>query len=160
MKIMNIALSALALTMPGSLLAHGFELGSLTVGHPMVFETAPTSMAAGGYLTITNSGNAPDRLIGVRADFPRSEIHVTEEKDGVARMLPIEAVDLPPGETVAFEPGGMHVMFIGLGGDALEEGEEFPATLVFETAGELEVNFVVEKRSNSSVAGDHSHHNH
>jgi copper(I)-binding protein len=43
-------------------------------------------------------------------------------------------------------------MFMGLIGDPFEEGETVPATLVFENAGEVEIEFNVEKMTEG-----HSH---
>ena len=129
-----------------SAVAQDFTLGDLTVDHPMAFETAATAKTGGGYLTITNTGAEPDRLMGVRADFPQVMIHQTEDKDGIATMSHVEAIDIPAGETVALEPGGYHVMFMGLDGDPFEVGESIPATLIFEKAGELEIVFTVQER--------------
>jgi periplasmic copper chaperone A len=126
--------------------AHEFTAGALTIEHPMAYETAASAKTVGGYLTIINNGTENDRLTGVQADFPRVELHTTEEQDGVARMVHLESIDLPAGGTVAFEPGGYHVMFMGLGGDPFEPGEKIPARLVFEKAGEVEVVFNVEAR--------------
>jgi copper(I)-binding protein len=138
--------------------AHDFTAGSLAIGHPFAVETAATAATGAGYLTITNSGAAPDRLVAIRAGFPRVAIHATERNaDGVARMLEVDAIDLPPGETVALAPGGIHVMFMGLDGDPFEVGERFPATLVFETAGEVAVEFVVEPRSAADAAAHDTH---
>ncbi|UXX82233.1 copper chaperone PCu(A)C [Roseovarius pelagicus] len=137
-------------------IAHEFKAGDLVIDHPMAFETTKTAMSGGGYLTITNTGSTADRLIAVRADFPKVQLHTTEEKDGVARMIHLEAIDLPAGETVTLAPGGMHVMFMGLGGDPFEVGEAIPATLVFEKSGEIDVKFNVEERTGHST--DHSTH--
>lgn len=82
---------------------------------------------------------------------PKVEIHQTVESDGVAQMLPVEAIEIAPGQTVTLQPGGFHVMFMGLDGRQLQEGEEVPATLVFEKAGELAVVFKVEKRSDGTT---------
>jgi len=136
--------------------AHEFKAGDLVIDHPMAFETPKTAMSGGGYLTIINTGSTPDRLIEVRADFPKVQLHTTEEKDGVFKMMHVEAVEISPGETVKFAPGGLHVMFMGLNGDPFEVGEEIPATLVFEKAGEVEVVFDVEERNGEAM--DHSKH--
>ncbi len=136
--------------------AHDFTAGDLVINHPMAFETTKTAMTGGGYLSITNNGTTPDRLLGVRADFPKVELHTTEEKDGVAKMMHVEAIDILPGETVTFAPGGLHVMFMGLNGDPFEVGETIPATLIFEEAGEAEIVFNVEKRTGHGM--DHSDH--
>lgn len=137
--------------------AHDYNLGDLNIDHPMSFETAETARTGAGYLTIENTGDSADRLIEVRADIPRIEIHTIEEDDGVVRMVQMEqGVEIPAGETVMLEPGGLHVMFMGLEGP-LVAGAEFPATLVFEKAGELEVVFKIEER-NGAAAHDHSNH--
>ncbi|MDP5086910.1 MAG: copper chaperone PCu(A)C [Yoonia sp.] len=136
--------------------AHEFKLGDLVIDHPMAFETAKTAMSGGGFFAITNNGSTADRLLEVRAGFPSVQLHNTEMTDDVARMFHVEAVDIPAGETVQLAPGGLHVMFMGLGGDPFEVGETFPATLVFEKAGEVEVVFYVEERT--AEAMDHSGH--
>lgn len=137
-------------------LAHEYKVGDLVIDHPMAFETPATAMSGGGYLTITNNGTEDDRLIAVQADFPRVMLHTTEMKDDVARMMHIDAVEVPAGETVSLAPGGLHVMFMGLDGDPFEQGEEIPATLVFEHSGEVEVIFNVEERTTEAM--DHSMH--
>lgn len=127
--------------------AHDVAAAGLEIGHPYAIETPPGAMSGAGYLTITNEGAAPDRLVAVRADFPQVTLHRTEiGADGVARMRPAEGIAIAPGETVTFAPGGTHVMFMGLEGDPFEVGEVIPATLVFEKAGEVAVEFWVQPR--------------
>ncbi len=142
----------------GTAIAHSFKVGDLEVGHPMAFETPITAKTGGGFLTVTNNGDSADRLIEVRADFPKVEIHTTEMSDGVARMMHVEAIEIAPGETVTLQPGGYHIMFMGLNGDPFEVGEKIPATLVFEKAGTLDLEFNVEERPASGEKMDHSGH--
>jgi copper(I)-binding protein len=71
-------------------------------------------------------------------------------------MVPVEAVEVPPGQTVTLAPGGMHVMFMGLGAP-LTEGEKIDAELVFEKAGRVEVQFNVEPRA-ETPGTDHAGH--
>ena len=70
MRHLDAALWAILIASPA--FAQEFTLGDLTIGRPMAYETAPTAMAGGGYLTITNTGTAPDRLIGISSAFPRT----------------------------------------------------------------------------------------
>jgi copper(I)-binding protein len=143
-RILAAALAAAAVA--GAAGAHEFTVGALTIGHPSAIATPDTARTGAGYLTITNEGEAPDRLVEVRAGFPKVEVHATEfDAAGVARMAPVEAVEVGPGETVALEPGGTHVMFMGLTAP-FEAGERIAATLVFEKAGEVAVVFNVEPR--------------
>lgn len=156
MKLSTLAAVAAICTNASTAFAHEYKVGDLVIDHPMAFETAATAMSGGGYLTITNNGTQDDRLIAVQADFPRVMLHTTEMKDDVARMMHIDAVEVPAGQTVMLEPGGMHVMFMGLDGDPFEVGEKIPATLVFEQSGEIEIIFNVEERDGEMM--DHSMH--
>lgn len=162
MKPHNLFISAVsAAFISAPVAAHEATIDDLTIIHPMAFETSKSAKAGAGYMMISNDGDTDDRLLEVRADFPRVMLHNTEEKDGIARMIHVESLDLPAGEIVALEPGGHHVMFMGLNGDPFEAGEEIPATLVFEKAGELNVTFKIEKRNDtggSEEGTDHSDH--
>lgn len=132
--------------------AHDYKIGDLLIAHPMAYETAPTARTAGGFMTITNTGDTADRLLAVEADFLRVQIHTTEMDGDIARMVHQEdGIVLPAGETIVLQPGGFHVMIMGLNGDPFDVGEEVPATLVFETAGSLDILFKVEARA----AGGH-----
>lgn len=151
-----LALSSLVIGLSASTaLSHEYGPPTLRIIHPMSFETAATAQAAAGYFAVINRGE-DDRLIEVRADFPRVMLHNIEETDGVAKMIHVDGVDIPAGEVTPLQPGGYHVMFMGLNGDPFEVGEEIPATLVFENAGEIDVIFNVEARK--SDAEDHSNH--
>ncbi len=156
MKLFSRMATAAFCTFATAVAAHDFKVGDLVIGHPMAFETARTAMSGGGFFSVTNTGDSDDRLLEVRAEFPSVQLHNTEMTDDVARMFHVDAVDIPAGETVQLAPGGLHVMFMGLGGDPFEAGETFPATLVFEKAGEVEVVFNVEART--AEAMDHSGH--
>lgn len=138
--------------------AHDYTVGDLTVMHPKIFEKVAAVRVAGGYMTITSTSDTDDKLLEVRiATVPRVEMHLSEtDANGVARMMKQDGIPIPAGETISLQPGGLHVMMMGLGGDALEIGEKIDATLVFEKAGTVDVTFNVEARSE----GDHSSTNH
>lgn len=138
------ALPALGLTSAPAF-AHEFTLGALEVGHP--FSLATPASSAAGYLTITNHGTEPDALVAVRSAFPAATLHTSEtDAAGMTRMVDEERFVVAPGETLTLAPGAAHIMFEGVE-DPLEAGESFPATLIFERSGELEVEFHVEPLS-------------
>ena len=142
---MKIALILTLALIPTFGMAHDYQIGDLMIEHPVARETAVTAMTGAGYFTVTNTGETDDTLLEIRADFPRVMMHDTETVDDIARMIHLEILAIPAGETVTFAPGGKHVMFMGLQGDPFEEGETVLATLVFENAGEIEIEFNVEK---------------
>lgn len=147
-----IALCAALLLAP-CVQAHGVTAGDLEIIHPNIIAPAASAKSAGGYMGIANEGTTDDRLIGIEVpSVQRSELHTTEHSaDGVARMMHVEAIDIPAGETVLLERGGMHIMLMGLAGP-MTEGQMVPATLIFEQAGRVEVEFSVDP----SDGADHS----
>lgn len=96
-----------------------------------------------GYLVIENRGSVPQRLAAAQSDVAgRTELHETIESAGVARMSPIADLTVSPGATATFAPGGRHVMFMDLK-RPLRQGERIRATLTFEPAGQVPVEFEV-----------------
>ena len=102
-------------------------------------------LAAGGFVTIENSGEMPDRLVGATSPIAgRVEIHEMRMEDGTMIMRPADGgVEVPAGGTATLEPGGLHIMFMELK-DKLVEGESVPVVLNFAGAGDIEVPFRVE----------------
>lgn len=108
---------------------------------------ATTSQArnGGAFLTLSNPGSTPDRLVAAAAPdvAERVEIHTHLMEDGVARMRQAEGgIELPAGGSVVLKPGGYHVMLMGLK-RPLKPGESFPLTLTLEKAGSLPVTVTV-----------------
>ena len=138
--------------------AHDYAAGELRIDHPHAFATPPTAPVAGGYMTIENGGAENDRLVAVEVGSAVAgmvQLHEMAMEGDVMRMREREGgVPVPAGETVALAPGGLHVMFMRLP-EGFAEGREFPATLLFERAGEVEVVFMVERRGATRDHVDH-----
>ena len=128
-------------------LAHAADvtLGDLEIAGAHIGATMPGAPVAGGYLTIRNHGETPDRLVSVSAPFAgMAEVHEMKMDGEVMKMRPVEGgLELPPGGEVVLDKGGYHLMFMHLH-DAPEKGATAPVTLTFEKAGEVEVPFDVE----------------
>lgn len=143
--------------------AHGYKLGDLVIGHPWARATPAGAPVGGGYLTIENTGQTPDRLVSISSDAsPRAEVHQMSHQDGVMTMRPVEGgLVIPPGGKVELKPGGYHVMFMKLG-KGLAAGETVKAVLTFEKAGSIPVEFKVEavgaKPAPAPAAGEHATH--
>ncbi len=145
-----LAVPAMALALPA--LAHDYTVGDITIAHPYSFATPPGSATAAGYMEITNTGAEDDVLVQAASGFPMTMIHKTDMVDGIMKMRhQTGGVPVPAGETVLFQPGGLHVMFMGLE-SRLVEGEKNTVTLTFEKAGSIDVTFNVEKRGKAKDA--------
>ena len=125
--------------------AHEYKAGSLTITRPWVRATPGGAQVGGGYLTITNTGSMPDRLLGgALSGAARGEVHVTSNEGGISRMRSVEGgIEIKPGETVRLAPGGYHLMFLGLK-HSLINGERVAGTLQFEKGGSVPVEFEVQ----------------
>jgi copper(I)-binding protein len=121
-----------------------FKLGDITVTSPWTRATPGGAKIAGGYLKITNNGRSADRFVGAKSDATdRVEIHEMSMSDGVMKMRPLpNGLEIKPGETVELKSGGYHLMFMDLK-QPLRQGDSLKATLQFEKAGTLDVNFNV-----------------
>jgi hypothetical protein len=140
---MRLILAAAGLLLAHAAAAHEFTLGELSIGHPWARPAVTANGAA--YFTIVNHGATADRLIGAgSAVAERAELHTHQvDAEGIARMRPVQAVEVAPGGTVAFAPGGLHVMLLGLS-SPLQAGTSFPLTLRFEQAGTVDLQVAVE----------------
>ena len=125
---------------------HDYALGPLRIDHPRIPPTPNAAPTAAGYLTITNTGKAADRLVAISTPVADTVTpHHMSMAHGIMSMRPITGgVVVGPGQTVAFAPGGDHLMLIGLK-HPLTAGQRVPATLGFEHAGSLKIEFRVER---------------
>ena len=92
---------------------------------------------AAGYLTITGSV-AADALIGASSPIAASvEVHESMlGADGAMGMHEVERIEIPAGATVRLEPGGYHLMLMGVT-DLPAIGELVEITLTFGNAGDV-----------------------
>ena len=151
---MAAAILAASLSIPAQ--AEDVTAGPLKISAPWARATPKGASIGGGYMKITNTGSAPDRLVGGASDVSsRFEVHEMSMDNGVMKMRPVgQGIEIKPGETVEFKPGGYHVMFIGLK-NGLEKGQHVKATLEFEKAGKVDVDFTVEGIGAQTGGGDH-----
>ncbi len=140
--------------------AHDYAVGPLKIGHPWARATPPAAKIGGGYFSIENAGSAPDRLIGGSTEAAaRVEIHESSLSDGIMRMREkADGIVVPAGEKVEFKPSGLHLMLVDLK-SPLKQGDKVKATLVFERAGSVAVEFQVQGVGAPQPApADHSRH--
>jgi copper(I)-binding protein len=119
--------------------------------------TAPGVDVGAAYMVIEGGANA-DRLVD--ASSPRAamvHLHTVEEQDGIAKMRPVEAIEVPAGQRVELAPKGTHLMLMGLDGP-LAAGQSFPITLRFATTGEQTVTVLVKPATADADPAQHQHH--
>jgi periplasmic copper chaperone A len=97
------------------------------------------NLPAAGYLTITG-GDAADALVAAKSPIASDvQIHETMAGgSGMTGMQPVDQIDVPAGGTVKLEPGGYHLMLMGVT-DMPAVGSKVQLTLTFEQAGDVVV---------------------
>lgn len=107
------------------------------------------------YLTITNTGGAPDTVESASTPAAdKAELHEMKMENGVMEMRPVPSLTIAPGKSLVLKPGGYHLMLIGLKAP-LKEGQTLPVTVVFTHAGPQQVTVSVAKIG-AAHAGDTS----
>jgi periplasmic copper chaperone A len=141
--------------------AHDYTAGSIGIDRPWTRATPKNAPVAGGYLKITNSGTAPDRLIGGSVEVAkRFEIHEMKMDGGVMKMRELkDGLAIAPGASVELRPGSYHIMMMNLS-RPLSKGEKVKGSLTFEKAGKVDVEFAVEAIGGSPAGTKTKVHGH
>jgi hypothetical protein len=105
--------------------------------------TPPVAKVGVVYFTLANDTRKSDRLLKLSTPVAEKvEVHRTEVLDGIARMREVAVLHVDAGQTIEFEPGGMHVMLVGLR-KPLVAGMTYDLDLLFEVAGPRKVKVTV-----------------
>jgi periplasmic copper chaperone A len=131
------------------------KAGSLEVSDGTTKAMLPGQPVGGGYVTIKNTGDSDDKLIGVESSSAgRAEIHEMAMVNDVMKMRKLDdGIVIPAGQTVELKPGGLHMMFFDVK-KPFAEGDKVPVTLIFEKAGKVEI---VLSAGAAKGGGDHQH---
>ena len=136
-----------------------FTVGDIAVTGAFTRAMLPGAPSAGGYMVITNSGAAADRLTGVTSEAASNvDIHQMKMNGDVMEMAAVEGgLEVPAGGSVELAPGGYHLMMTGIE-QPFDEGECVDITLHFEHAGDLDVLLNVGSVAQSEAPMGHEMH--
>tara|TARA_B100002049_G_C15901354_1_gene300077 strand:+ start:109 stop:579 length:471 start_codon:yes stop_codon:yes gene_type:complete len=130
----------------------------LKITHATSRATFPNAPTGAVYMTIKNEGSKQTTLHETDVDgdiAAEAQIHTTEAQGDMMKMREVtEGITLMPGEEVVFNPGGRHIMLMGLK-QALKVGQTFNVTLKFDDNQSVLVPVAVKDPEESM-----SHHHH
>lgn len=156
-SIFALVLTALLLSLSGLAFAQSTADG-VTVGDPYVRAVPPGQPNSASFMTIQNTDGVAHALVAAESSASKVvELHTHTMVDGMMRMRPVERIDLPAGESVALQPGGLHVMLIGLQRQ-LVPGEAVDLTLIFEDGSKKQITAPVRKLQMHMKHEQHQHH--
>lgn len=124
--------------------AHEIKFGDLVIEHPWARQSSMGAQVAAGYMTIVNNGKQDDRLLSASAGISAiAQLHDMKMDGDVMKMAEMAGgIVIPAGGSAVLKPMSLHIMFMGLKAP-VREGESFEATLTFEKAGSITVDFEV-----------------
>jgi copper(I)-binding protein len=132
----------------------------IMVNDPYVRAVPPGQPNSASFMVLHNKGEQGSALTA--ASTPAAEVvelHTHTLEEGMMRMRKVEKIDLPAGEMVKLQPGGLHVMLIGLKQELIPD-EKVPLTLTFEDGSSLQLDVPVRKLQMQMKQDGHQGHMH
>lgn len=135
---------AVATSLSTAAVAKDFQAGAITVADPWARASIGDAKNTAAYMKISNTGDAPDRLLAVKTDAAEhAMLHESRMEMGVMKMVHLpNGVEISAHGSAELKPLGLHVMLMGLKAP-LKDGGTLPLTLVFEKQGEVAVRATV-----------------
>jgi hypothetical protein len=128
-----------------TLVAAASEATGVSVRDAWVRETPPGMSMMAGYMELRNNTSQPQVLVAASSSgFEAVMIHRTIVKDGRAGMVHASQIELTPGASFIFTPGGYHLMLMNPK-RTLRAGDRVDINLEFRDGLRLPVSFEVRK---------------
>ncbi len=119
--------------------------------------TIGSTLVSAIYFEVKNTSDEPITLESVSASPGQAAMHESVNKDGMMSMRPLQAVTIPAKQSVAFAPGGKHVMLTELK-EPLNEGDSVKLSLHFNNGRALNLTVPVAKAPVKGNANEHHAH--
>ena len=124
-------------------LTHPVAAAEITVQDPFARASAGMAETGAAFMKLSNASAVNDQLVAASTPVSaKTELHDHIKEGDIMRMRQVPSIEVPAGGTVALQPGGLHIMLMGLK-QPLREGETFPLTLTFAHAGAVTVEVPV-----------------
>ena len=147
---MRAILSFLALATPLALAACG-DPAPTYIDQAWVRLSPNKDTPSAGYFVV-HGGDTATQLRGVLTDYAlKVEMHESMNHDGMVMMMPVDSVDIPAKGTVAFAPGGKHLMLFGVNDTAISRGK-MTLTFLLANGDRLLVDAVIRKPGGEAPA--------
>ena len=143
----------------GLLMLSGSAWAQVSVSDGYVRATPPMGPNTAAFMVLTNEGTTARQLLAVRsAAADKAELHTVLNQDGVMQMRQLEqGISLPAGASVVLQPGGMHIMLLGVNAP-LTDGDE--VSLELEWADGEHQSVMLPVKDIRSPAAHHGHEEH
>lgn len=139
------------------LFASHITLADVNVESAYVRAVPPGQMNSAAFMQLKNQGPDDISLVAAKSQVAKNvELHTHTQDNGVMRMRQISEINLPAGEAITLQPGGMHVMLIGLTQN-LSVGENISLSLEFSDGSNQALEIPVQAILPMKKAGNMMH---
>lgn len=130
-------------------------MAEVTVMDAYARAVPPGQMNSASFMMLYNDDEKSVSLVSGSSSVAKVvELHNHINENGVMKMRQVEKIDIPANGMAHLQPGGLHVMLIGLKKD-LMEGDNIDLNLEFSDGSSQELTIPVKK-----VMGGMKHHKH
>jgi copper(I)-binding protein len=114
---------------------------SIEVNDAYARATPPVLPNSAAFLTIKNQSNQDIALIGASSSAAKTvELHTHDMKNGVMKMYQVPNIPVKAKSQTVLQPGGYHIMLIGLTKKPLKVGQEIELILNFSNGKKMTIN--------------------
>jgi len=153
-SLRQLTLAGAALCLSGSLYA-GSAAEDVQVEGAYARAVPPGQGNSAAFMSLANKSETDHALVAAESDASKvAELHTHSMEGGMMMMRRVDKIDLPPAKTVELQPGGLHLMLIGLT-HQLSPGGDVGITLVFEDGSRTSLNIPVKTVEETM---EHQHH--
>ena len=154
--LLSMTIFAAALAAAPALHAAG-AADAIHAMEPSVRMVPPGQDQTGAYLTLRNTGKQDHALVKAASPAARvTELHTVVDEGGMKKMRPVAKMDIQAGGETKLQPGGLHIMLIGLK-QPLHEGANVAITLTFEDGSSKDISAPVRAISVPGRMMQHGH---
>jgi copper(I)-binding protein len=110
---------------------------TVSASDPYVRHVPPGMDKTGAYVLLRNGDKTDHALVAAASPAANAvELHTVIDEGGMKKMVRVPKMDVKAGGETKLQPGGLHIMLIGLK-EPLKEGASVPITLKFEDGSEV-----------------------
>ncbi len=115
----------------------------ITANNARVRAVPAGQVNSAAFMMLKNDSSEDRLLVSAHSNISKAvELHTHKKEGGMMRMRRVDSIAIKAGSKTVLQPGGLHIMFIGLK-HGLKAGEEVELQLVFDNGSKIELKVPV-----------------
>ncbi|MCR8922993.1 copper chaperone PCu(A)C [Dasania sp. GY-MA-18] len=140
------------------LMMAGWVQAELKIEQAYVRGLPPGQPNTAAFMSLNNTGSQPLTLTAISSPAAQSvELHTSRQHGDMVHMEKLDSLQIAAAETVVLQPGGHHLMLLGLH-QPLAEGDSVILQFSFSDGSQTSAKLAVRSVLNEPAAQQHQHH--